>query len=71
MPGITGVTAKQLLSKSVAALIAHAGFDTTTESVLATVAEATETYIKKMVTLLRVVVDQGANVGATGFPVGI
>lgn len=66
---MTTKTAKKLLTKSVAALLAHAGYHTTKESVLNTFADVVEEYIKKMTVLLRVAVDQGANMMATGFPV--
>lgn len=52
-----------------AALLAHAGYQTTRESNLNTFTDVAEEYIKKMTSLLRVAVDQGANSKATGFPV--
>jgi len=71
VPQIEGSTAKKLVSKSVAALLAHAGFDATSRSVLSTFSDSLENYMKKMVDMLRIAVDQGANSGATGFPVRI
>lgn len=71
IPEITMKTAKQLLKKSVAALLAHAGYQSTRESVLNTFTDVVEEYIEKMTALLRVAVDQGANVMATGFPVSL
>lgn len=69
IPEISTKTAKKLLKKSTATLLAHAGFQNTKESVLNVLTDVVEESIIKLTSLLRTAVDQGANFGATGFPV--
>ncbi|KAK6626109.1 hypothetical protein RUM43_006414 [Polyplax serrata] len=68
IPEVTTKTAKYLLKKSTAALLAHAGYQNTKESVLNILTDSVEEYITKITSLLRVAVDQGANSGTIGFP---
>lgn len=52
-------------------LLVHNGFDKTCHSVLATLTDAVEFFMRRIVRLMRISVEQGANAAVTGFPVSI
>lgn len=59
---------RKLLRKSVATVLAHAGFDFAASDVLDTFASVAEEYIIKLTKMMRISVDQEALNGSSGFP---
>lgn len=60
--------AKKILRKSVATILAHIGYDMTSNCVLDTLTDVVEQYIKKFTHLLRITVDQEVMCGSAAFP---
>lgn len=61
-------TCKLLLRRSVAAICAHAGFDSCSQSVLDTLTDVCQEYYHQLLRLLRCAVDAEAYHGGSGFP---
>lgn len=66
-PRLNTNTAKTILQKSVATLLAHIGYDNTRQYVLDTLTDVAEEYIQKFTRLLRIAIDQESMSGPTGF----
>ncbi|XP_043941028.1 STAGA complex 65 subunit gamma [Protopterus annectens] len=65
---LSWISCRQLLYKSVATILAHTGFEATSESILETLTDITHEYYLKFTRLLRYAVDREARVGQTPFP---
>ncbi|KAG8226001.1 hypothetical protein J437_LFUL003060 [Ladona fulva] len=59
---------RKVLRKVVATLLAHIGFETTTESVLEFLCDICHEYMQKMTRLMRIAADREVMTGSTGFP---
>lgn len=68
LPEINEHLAKKMLRKALAVTCAHAGFDTTTESVLEILVDVVNEFFLKFTHLLRAAVDHEALVQGTNFP---
>uniref|UniRef100_A0A1B6CZM6 Bromodomain associated domain-containing protein n=2 Tax=Clastoptera arizonana TaxID=38151 RepID=A0A1B6CZM6_9HEMI len=68
LPALGSIVSKDILYKSVAALVAHAGFDSAMECTLQVLVDIVEDYIKRFTSFLRIAVDREEVNGNTGFP---
>lgn len=67
-PNIDSVSCRQLLRRSVAAIFAHAGYDSCAESLLETLTDITHEYYLQFTKHLRAAADNQAQAGPSGFP---
>lgn len=67
-PQVDDVGCRQLLKKSTAAILAHAGFDTCAESILETMTDITAEYFQQFTCHLRAAADNLAQHEPSGFP---
>ncbi|XP_060603179.1 STAGA complex 65 subunit gamma-like isoform X2 [Ruditapes philippinarum] len=68
LPQIDDVACRHLLRRSVAAILAHAGFDSCAESILETMTDFTGEYFTQFTRHLRAAADNLAGHESTGFP---
>ncbi|XP_069129324.1 STAGA complex 65 subunit gamma-like [Argopecten irradians] len=67
-PDIDDLACRKLLRRSVSAVCAHTGYDSTNESILETLTDITHEYFQQLTTHLRTAVDNRLLHGYNGFP---